>query len=204
MKKDEIVKILEKEYPYVKRTFLNYKTPFQLLVATILSQQASDKAVNKITKKLFKKYKEIKDFAKADLKELENDIKKIGLYKQKAYWIKKCAKIVLKKFKGKLPKDLEELLKLPGVGRKTANIILQNIYKITQGIAVDRHVKRIALRLGLTKSKNAEKVEEDLMKIFSKKYWAKINLLFIEHGRKICKAKKPLCEKCKIKRFCKI
>ena len=186
----KILKILKKHYPDAKIT-LNYSNNFELLIAVMLSAQTTDVAVNKVTPSLFRKYKTIKDFANADLKVLENDIKSIGLYKTKAKNIKNTSKIILNKFDAKVPKTMSERLTLPGVGRKTANIVLSHAYNIIEGIAVDTHVRRLANALKLTKEKSPEKIERDLMKLFGKKDWPLVTHLLIAHGRK----KEPLVYK---------
>lgn len=198
----EILKILKKEYPNAK-IVLNYNNLMQLLVATILSAQCTDERVNIVTKTLFKKYKTVKDFANADLKVFEEEIKPTGFYHNKAKNIISSAKIILEKFGGKVPDTMEDLISLPGVARKTANIVLSNAYGKIEGIAVDTHVRRLSYRIGLTNNTVPEKIEQDLMKIFPKTSWFELTYLLIEHGRKICSARKPLCEKCVINTLCK-
>lgn len=197
----EIIKRLKKEYPVIK-TALNFSTPFELLAATILSAQTTDAHVNKVTEPLFKKYRSIKDFANADLSALEKDLSSINFYRNKSKNIRNTAKIILEKFNGELPRTMEELTSLPGVARKTANIILFNVYGINEGIAVDTHVRRVAGRLGLTKNDDPVKIEKDLMEITPKKEWGNITHLLIFHGRKICQAKKPLHDKCILSDIC--
>lgn len=198
----DIIDILKKEYPDVKGTALHYTNPLELLVATILSAQTTDERVNVVTKDLFKKYRKAEDYANASLEELQNDIKSINFYRNKARYIKQCCQIIAEEYNGKVPDTMEELLKLPGVSRKTANVVLSNAYRKDEGIVVDTHVMRLSQRLGLTKEKNRDKIEEDLMKKFPKEKWFDLANLLIAHGRKICKAKKPLCEKCVIRSFC--
>jgi len=198
----DIINILKKEYPDVKGTALHYTNPLELLVATILSAQTTDERVNIITKDLFKKYRKAEDYANASLEELQNDIKSVNFYRNKARYIKQCCQVIAEKYDGKVPDTMEELLKLPGVSRKTANVVLSNAYRKDEGIVVDTHVMRLSQRLGLTKEKNRDKIEEDLMEKFPKEKWFDLANLLIAHGRKICKAKKPLCEKCVIKNFC--
>ncbi len=171
-------------------------------IATILSAQCTDKRVNMVTKDLFKKYKKVEDFAKANQKTFENKIKSTGFYKNKARNIIASSKIIVKDFKGKVPARMEELLTLPGVARKTANIVLYNGYGIIDGIAVDTHVRRLAQKLGLSRSDDPVKIEQDLMKIIPKKDWASVSYLLIDHGRKICDAKKPKCQECMLKKLC--
>ncbi len=197
----KIYNILKKEFKNAKIQ-LNFSNEYELLFAVILSAQCTDERVNLVTKKLFKRYKTLKDYANADLKELESIIKSTGYYKQKALRIKNSAKLLLEKYNGKIPNDIEELIKLPGVGRKTANVVLQNFYDKTQGVVVDTHVKRISKRLCLTKNNDPEKIEEDLMKLYDKKYWKKLSDYFIFFGRKTCKAIKPDCKNCKLYSYC--
>lgn len=191
----EILNKLNYYYPKVRPT-LNFSNNFELLVSVMLSAQTTDIQVNKVTKKLFPKYKgpnegkEVENFANANFKTLESDIKSLGLYKTKAKNIKNTSKIILERFHGKVPKKLEELLLLPGVGRKTANVVLSIGFGINQGIAVDTHVKRLAIKYGFTKNTNPDKIEQDLMKLFDKKDWAKITLLLISHGRLLRKGEK--------------
>jgi len=198
---EKIIEILKKEYKKPD-TALSYKTPFQLLIATILSAQCTDERVNKITPYLFKKYKTVKSFADADLKELEQDIKSTGFYRNKAKNIKNLSNILIKDFKGKVPDNMENLLKLPGVARKTANIVLSSAFRKAEGIAVDTHVRRLSKRLGLSEEKEPNKIEQDLMKIVPEKYWLEFNYLLVDHGRAICQARKPKCEDCKISHLC--
>ena len=155
-----------------------------------------------VTKDLFKKYKKVEDFAKANQKTFENETRSTGFYKNKARNIINSAKKIVKDFKGKIPGTMEELLTLPGVARKTANIVLYNGYGIIDGIAVDTHVRRLAQKLGLSKSDDPVKIEQDLMKIIPKKEWGRISYLLIDHGRKICDAKKPKCGECVLKKLC--
>lgn len=189
-KKEQTTKILielKKLFPNPK-TVLNYKTPFELLVAVILSARNTDKKVNEVTIKLFRKYKSIKDYANADLKNLEQNLNKLGLFRQKAKFIKETATIISDKYKGKIPKTMIELIELPGVGRKTANIILGRLYGIVEGIAVDTHVTRLSRLFGLTENKNPEKIEQDLMKILPKEEWFDFTNRMIAYGRTYCPA----------------
>ena len=197
----EIIKRLKKTYPDAKIA-LNFKNPLQLLVATILSAQCTDERVNEVTKDLFKKYKTAKDFAEADLDELAEDIKSTGFYRQKAKYIKECCKILVEKYNGEIPKTMEELLELPGVARKTANIVLANAYGIVEGIPVDTHVRKVSQRLGIVSSKQPEKMEKELMEIIPKKDWFAFPYLIQAHGRKICLGRKPKCEECILKDLC--
>lgn len=197
----KIIELLEKVHPDAKIA-LNYTNPLELLIATILSAQCTDKRVNIVTEKLFKKYRKAEDYAKADLKELEEDIKSTGFYRNKAKNIKKCCQILMEKFGSQVPETMKEMLELPGVARKTANIVLANAYGVVEGIAVDTHVRRVSRRLGLTEETDANKIEKDLMKIVPKDKWIRFADLLIFHGRRICKAKKPRCDICVINHFC--
>ncbi|MFA5388166.1 MAG: endonuclease III [Candidatus Omnitrophota bacterium] len=197
----KIIAILKKEYPNA-RIALKFKDPWQLLVATILSAQCTDVRVNQVTPGLFKKYKTVADFARADVKEFEKDIHSTGFYKNKAKGIIGSAKKILSDFKGRVPDSMDSLTSLPGIGRKTANVILSSGFGITAGIVVDTHVIRLSGRLGLTGNSNAEKIEEDLMKIVPRRGWRVFSHLLILHGRKICNARKPLCGECKINKLC--
>lgn len=197
----EILKRLKKEYPNAK-TALIFSTPFELLVSTILSAQATDSLVNKVTEKLFKKYKTIQDYAKIPIEELQKDINSVNYYKTKAKNIQEAAKLIIKNFKGNVPNTMEELITLPGVARKTANIVLSEAYGINQGIAVDTHVKRLSKLLGLTENENPVKIEQDLMAITSKNDWNKLSNLLILHGRNVCQAKKPAHDKCVLRDIC--
>jgi endonuclease-3 len=191
----EIIKRLKKAYPDAK-VALRFGNPLEILIATILSAQCTDERVNKVTSQLFKKYKSVKDYAYADLNEFEKEIKSTGFYHNKAKNIIACCRMIIDEFNSKVPNKMEDLLKLPGVARKTANIVLYNGYGIIKGIAVDTHVKRLSQKLGLTKNKDANKIEKDLMGIIPKKEWGIVSYLLIEHGRAVCDAKKPRCKEC--------
>jgi endonuclease-3 len=197
----EIIKRLKKIYPEPK-TALNYSNPFELLVATILSAQTTDVHVNKVTEKLFKKYKYIKDYAYTPIEELQKDISSINFYRNKAKNIQACAKLIIERFNSNVPKKMEDLLTLPGVARKTANIVLSNAYGINEGIAVDTHVRRLSQRLGLTKEDDPVKIEQDLMKITPQKEWGNLSHLLIFHGRVVCQAKKPKHKECVLFDIC--
>jgi endonuclease-3 len=197
----KIIELLEKEHPDAKIA-LNYTKPLELLVATILSAQCTDRRVNIVTKALFKKYRKPEDYANADLEELEEDVRPTGFYRNKARNIKKCCQILVDKFNSQAPKTMEEMLELPGVARKTANIVLSNAYDVVEGIAVDTHVRRLARRLGLSEHENPNKIEGDLMEIVPKTHWKKITDLLIFHGRRICMARKPKCEICVLNKIC--
>ena len=200
IKNKKIIKILKTNYKDVK-TELYYNNTFQLLISTILSAQCTDKQVNKVTKKLFTILKTPEDFSKASIKKIENLIRSTGFYHNKAKHIKNCSHTLLLKHNGQVPDNMEELITLPGVGRKTANVVLNVAYS-KGNIVVDTHVKRISKRLGLTESDDPFKIEFDLMKIIPKKEWITISLRFIYHGRKICKARKPLCNDCPLFELC--
>lgn len=197
----EILKRLKRVYPNPK-TALNFRTSFELLVATILSAQATDALVNKVTAELFKKYRTIKDYADTPLEKLQKDISSINFYRTKAKNIQACAQIIVEKFDGKVPETMEELTALPGIARKTANIILSNAYGIIAGIAVDTHVKRLSQRLSLTKHADPVKIEQDLMKSVPRAEWSHFSHLLILHGRKICHAKKPNHQECALSPIC--
>lgn len=197
----EILRILQETYP-LRQPSLKGRTSFKLLIATILSAQSTDVQVNRVTKRLFKQFPTIEAFASANLHELEQAIYEVGYYRQKARFLKATGQLLLEAFDGKVPRSMEELIRLPGVGRKTANIVLNRAFGIVEGIAVDTHVFRVARRLGLSYQKTRDKVEQDLMQIIPRSYWGQINLLFITHGRRICKAQKPQCEICPISHLC--
>ena len=205
MNKKEAVKLVEdlrKAYPDATCS-LDFETPFQLVVAVMLSAQCTDERVNKTTPELFKRCKTIEDFANIDIEELEKIIHPCGFYKNKAKNIKLCAKQVLEKFNGIVPDTMEELITLAGVGRKSANVILLEVFGKAEGIAVDTHAKRISNLMGLSDKKEPEKIEQDLLKIFPKEDLKDINHLLVWHGRNTCIARKPQCEKCKVNNFCK-
>lgn len=198
----KIIEILKDTYPEATCS-LDFTTPFELVIAVMLSAQCTDERVNKVTPTLFKRCKTIEDFANIDIKELERLIHSCGFYKNKAKNIKLCAKQVLENFNGKVPQTMDELLTLAGIGRKSANVILLEAFGIAQGIAVDTHAKRISNKLGFSDQTEPEKIEQDLLKIFPKKYLKDVNHLFVWHGRYTCVARKPICEKCTIKDYCK-
>ncbi|PIU84104.1 MAG: endonuclease III [Elusimicrobia bacterium CG06_land_8_20_14_3_00_38_11] len=198
----EILSRLKKYYPDVKKTALTFSNPLEILVATILSAQCTDERVNKITPFLFAKYKKASDYAAAAPKVFEQEIKSAGFYHNKAKNIIGACKIIDEKYSGKVPDTMENLLELPGVARKTANIVLGNAFGKIFGIAVDTHVKRLSFRLGLSKNNSPEKIEQDLMKIFDRGDWFALSNLLIEHGRNICKAQKPDCKNCFLRDLC--
>jgi endonuclease III len=204
MSKDKITVIIKKlrfAYP-AKGGFLKHKTAFQLLVATILSAQSTDITANKITARLFKKYKTIKAVSCARLSKFEQIIFQSGFYKSKARYIRAASRKILNDYNGRVPSSMNELLKLPGVGRKTANIVLSNAFKKTEGIAVDTHVKRIIRRLGFTRSSDPAKIEKDLLAIVPLKYWLDFNHILVNFGRVVCRSRNPLCKKCRIIKLC--
>ena len=182
---------------------LDFKTPFELLIAVILSAQCTDERVNKTTPDIFKNYNTPKDFANMDITLLENLIHPCGFYKNKAKNIKETSKIIIEKYNGNIPETMEELISLPGVGRKTANVVMLEAFDNPQGIAVDTHCKRISNRIGLSTKKEPEKIEQDLLKLMPKEYYKDVNHLLIWHGRNTCIARNPKCETCTIKSFCK-
>ncbi len=204
MKKDEkikkICKILSSAYPDVK-TQLSHKNPFQLLIATILSAQCTDRQVNSVTPKLFKELPEPENFAKAPIEKIEKLIRSTGFFHNKAKNIKKCAKVICHEYKRKVPDTIDELVKLPGVGRKTANVVLSAAFG-KDAMVVDTHVKRIAKRLGMTKNTDPVKIEFDLMKIVPKKNWNNLGLELIYFGREICTARNPKCSVCQLYDLC--
>jgi len=197
----KIIELLEKEYPKAK-TALHYASPLEILVATILSAQCTDKRVNIVTKSLFKKYKTAEDYANADLAELEEAVRSTGFYRNKAKNIKMSGRMLVEKFNSQVPRTMSELIELPGVARKTANIVLSNAYGVIEGVAVDTHVRRLSKRLGLTENKNPNKIEADLMLIVPKSHWKRINNLLIFHGRNVCMARKPKCNICSLNKIC--
>ncbi len=197
----EILELLDEYYKDHQETFLDHDNPWQLLIATILSAQCTDERVNMVTKDLFKKYKSLEDFANADIKELEKDVYSTGFYRNKAKNIIATAQMLISDFNGKVPSDIESLTKLPGVGRKTANVIRGNVFKIPS-IVVDTHVKRITNRLGLSQAKDPTKIEFELMEILPEEYWIRYNLQVIAHGRNICRARNPKCSDCFLTHLC--
>ncbi len=197
----EIIELLKKEYPDVK-TALNYSSPFDLLIATILSAQSTDRQVNEVTKHLFEKYRTPEDYIRTPQEELEKDIYSTGFYRNKAKNIKKLCEILVERFMGIVPDNMEDLITLPGVARKTANVVLWGAFRKNEGIAVDTHVKRLSFRLGLTANTNPEKIEKGLMKIAPEKDWGIFSLLLIRHGRQICTARNPRCRDCVLNKLC--
>ncbi len=196
----EIIKILTKVIPD-STIALKFSSPLELLIATILSAQCTDVRVNEVTSSLFKKYPSAEDYAQADLSELEEDIRPTGFYRNKAKSVQKCCQELVARFGGEVPRTLEEMVTLPGVGRKTANVILGNAFGIP-GIVVDTHVHRVSQRIGLTKKDDPVKIEFDLMEVVPKEEWTHFSNLLIWHGRRTCVARKPLCESCAIRKLC--
>jgi len=196
-----LVAILKKAYPGT-RCSLDFKTPHELLVATILSAQCTDERVNKVTPGLFEKYRTPKDFAGVSQEELENDIRSTGFFRNKAKAIREASQKIIDFHGGKMPENLEELTGLPGVGRKTASVVLGTAFGKAEGIVVDTHVTRLAQRLGLTRNREPLKIEQDLMKIIDKGDWIILSHLLIDHGRAVCQARKPDCQNCVLSPEC--
>jgi endonuclease III len=196
-----VIKRLETLYPDAKIA-LNFSNPLELLVATILSAQSTDVGVNKVTSALFKRYRTAADYANADVSELEGYIRSTGFYHNKAKSIMGAANVLVKDFGGKVPKTMAEIITLPGVARKTGNVVLYNAYSVTEGIAVDTHVSRLSQRLWLSKEKDPVKIEQDLMKQVPKAKWGEFSFLLIDHGRAVCTARKPNCAGCVLNDIC--
>jgi endonuclease-3 len=196
-----ITEILTKTYPEAK-VALKFSNPIEMLISTILSAQCTDERVNLVTRNLFRKYRTPEEYANSDLKELESAIRSTGFYRSKAENIRNACRMIVDRFHSQVPKTMEELTSLPGVGRKTANIVLSNAYGIIDGIAVDTHVARVGKRLGLAKSDDPEKIERDLMRLIPRELWFSITCRIIEHGRKVCTARKPLCPECPLNKIC--
>jgi endonuclease-3 len=198
---DEILRKIKQAYPH-SHTALHFETPLQILVATILSAQCTDEQVNKVTPALFRKYRSAEDFAHADLETLEDEIRSTGFFRNKAKSIINASKKIVEDFGGKVPDRMEDLITLQGVARKTANIVLSSGYKKAEGIAVDTHVKRLSQRLGLSKEKNPDKIEQDLLDLIPREEWIDFNYMLVNHGRKICQARKPDCPACVLNSLC--
>jgi endonuclease-3 len=196
-----IIKRLRKQYP-VLRSALKFRNPFELLVATILSAQTTDAHVNKVTETLFEKYKKLDDYVAASPEDFVRDVRSVNFFNNKARNILASARMIREHFGGRVPETMEELVTLPGVARKTANIILYNAFGITAGIAIDTHVRRLANRLGLTTSDDPVKIEQDLMAITPRKEWGDLTHILIAHGRTVCQARKPIHEKCVLADIC--
>ena len=199
---NKIISLLNKTYPEALTTSLNFRNPFELLISTILAAQSTDKLVNKVTPALFQKYKSPEEFANANLIELEEDIKQTGFFRNKSIAIIRCSKDIIEKFDGKVPDNINDLIKLYGVGRKTANVVIANAFG-KQGIIVDTHMLRISKILGLTVNNNPVKVEFDLQKIIPEDNWTNFSHKIINHGRNICIARRPKCEICPISEYCR-
>lgn len=205
MKKNDainIINILKDTYPDAQCS-LDFKTPFQMVVAVMLSAQCTDERVNKTTPALFDRCKTIEDFANIDINELEDIIHPCGFYKNKAKNIKLCAKQVLENFGGIVPNNMQDLMSLAGVGRKSANVVMLEVFDDAQGIAVDTHAKRISNLIGFSSEKEPEKIEQDLIRVIPKEYWKDVNHLLIWHGRNICVARNPRCDICPVRGYCK-
>ncbi len=197
----EVIRRLEKEYPGAKIA-LKFSDPLELLVATVLSAQCTDGVVNRVTASLFAKYRTAEDYANADLEQFEKEIRSTGFYRNKARNIIGAARLMVADYGAQVPRTMAELITLPGVARKTANIVLYNGYGVTEGIAVDTHVRRLSRCLGLTQNSDTNKIEEDLMKQVPKAKWGSFSYLLIEHGRAVCQARKPRCEVCILSDIC--
>jgi len=197
----QVLRRLKADYPEAPCALV-HRSPFQLLVATILSAQCTDQRVNLVTKELFRKYRTPADFASARLRDLEKAVQSTGFFRNKAKNIKACSQGLLEHHHGKVPQDLDALVALSGVGRKTANVVLGTAFGLATGVVVDTHVGRLSRRLGLTEQKDAVKVEQDLMRLLPKKEWIDFSHRMIHHGRSICSARRPACEECSMKKFC--
>ena len=197
---EEIIKRLEPLYPNAGLE-LKFKDPFQLLVGAILAAQESDKKINSLGDKIFEKYKSPKDIAQTPLEELEEDLKSVNFYRRKAKLLKSCCSALVSEFGGEVPKSVDEMTKLPGVGRKTANMVLGGSYNLP-AIIVDRHFLRVSQRLGLTDKKDPDKVEMDLLEVVPENMRTKLSMLLINHGKKVCTARNPKCEECPLKDLC--
>ncbi len=197
----KFVRALSREYPEVDCA-LHYDSPVQLLVATILSAQCTDEQVNKVTPALFKKFPDAQSLASARQSSLEKAIKSTGFFRNKAKNIKACCAKLVEDFDGEVPEQIEDLVGLPGVGRKTANVVLGTAFRIASGVVVDTHVKRLSNRMGLTKESDPVRIEQDLMQVIPKKEWIDFSHRMIRHGRKVCNARKPNCEECTVEKWC--
>jgi endonuclease III len=197
----EVVSCLKEEYPDA-RTELNWKNPLELLVATTLSAQSTDVRVNEVTKELFEKYRTAEDYATADLEQLEEEIRPVGFFRNKARSIRDMARMLVEEYGGEIPHSMPELVSLPGVGRKTANVVLGNAFGVTEGVVVDTHVRRLSNRLGLSGERDPEKIERDLLGVVPEEERTLFSHLLIFHGRRICKARKPGCSGCVLNHVC--
>ena len=198
----DVIDVLKEEYPDVTGTALTYETPMELLVATILSAQTTDEQVNKITPALFEKYPTVGAYADADLEELQEAINSVNFYRNKAKYIKKSAQRIVEEHDGEVPESMEALVELHGVSRKTANVVLSDAFNIHAGVVVDTHVMRLAQRLGLTDHDKREKIEEDLMERYPRERWFDVSNMLIAHGRRVCHARNPECERCVLREQC--
>jgi len=197
----QIIRILHQTYPE-SHTALTHRNPLQILVATILSAQCTDERVNQITPMLFQKYKSAEEFARADQRELEEEIRSTGFFRNKAKNIIGASTKIVEDFSSKVPDNMADLITLPGVARKTANIVLSSGYQKSEGIAVDTHVKRLSGRLGLSSEKNPDKIEQNLLVIVPKEGWIDFNYMLVNHGRQVCQARKPRCSECPLNHLC--
>jgi endonuclease-3 len=184
-----------------EKTALKYRTPFQLLISTILSAQCTDERVNEVTKTLFKKYRQVQDYINASITQLEEDIRPTGFFRNKAKSIKGCCQALVDLYEGEIPSTIEEMTKLPGVGRKTANVVLGAAFDVP-GVVVDTHVKRLALRLGLSENRDPDRIEKDIEKLLPKERWRRFSDILIYHGREVCKARKPAHNRCAVFNLC--
>lgn len=197
----QVIRLLKRAYPDAKCS-LNHSNPFELLIATILSAQCTDERVNIVTADLFRKYRKPEDYLKVPPSELQEDIRTTGFFRNKARSIQGTAKVLSEEYSGRVPETMDELLELPGVARKTANVVLGNAFGVKAGVVVDTHVTRLSRRLGFTRERQAEKIESDLIQIVPKRDWVIFPHLLIYHGRRICKARNPLCANCVIEKYC--
>ena len=197
----EITRLLRRAYPDAKCS-LSFTNPLELLVATVLSAQCTDERVNIVTKDLFRKYRTTADYARAPIAELERDIQSTGFFRNKAKSIQNCCRLLAEQYDGQVPQNMEQLVELPGIGRKTANVILGTAFAIASGVVVDTHVTRLSQRMGLSKNKDPEKIERDLMAVVPAKEWVALAHRMIQHGRKVCMARKPKCDECVLNSVC--
>jgi endonuclease-3 len=197
----QIIRVLKKTYPQATCALI-HANPFELLIATILSAQCTDERVNIVTANLFRKYRKPEDYVAVPREEIEQDINSVTFFRNKAKSIQEASRLLIEKYKGQIPQTLEDLVELPGVGRKTANVVLGTAFGIPTGVVVDTHVARLSQRLGLTENKQPEKIEADLIELLPKKEWIDFSHRLIWHGRKVCQARKPMCEKCSLEKFC--
>jgi endonuclease-3 len=196
-----IARILRRQYPDAACS-LDFQTPLELLVATILSAQCTDERVNMVTKGLFRKYRTASDYARSDISELEREVQSTGFFRNKAKSIRNCCRLLVEQFDGEIPPSIEQLVELPGIGRKTANVILGTAFHIASGVVVDTHVGRLSQRMNLSRQKDAERIEKDLMELFPSKEWVALSHRMIQHGRKVCMARKPKCDVCPLNKVC--